>query len=442
MAAVVGCDGHPGDAPRFDRVVLVTVDTLRADHVGCYGYRRPLTPFMDRLAGWGSRFDRAMASATVTVPSHASMLTGSHPFRTGVVSNRHELDPAIPNVASVLGQMGVETAAFAGAKFLRRIGAGFEVVDAEFRRGAATVDAAIRWLEGLAPETRFFLWVHLYDVHEWYRMRPIQPWLKRARESVDFGGPVARYAYMAELHAWPKPFAADWAYADRRVTTPAQILEIIDHYDARISYADHQMSRLHAALEGRGETLWIVASDHGEGLGGHGYISHPLNLYTEQLRVPLIVAGSAGSVPAREIDAQVRLVDLAPTIVELMGGDAHGVARDGRSLVPLLFGEDAADRLVFAEREPYETWMESYGAVDEEVYAVRDRGHVYIARSQSPDEVYALARDPGETRNLESPPPHLAEFLNETLKARRSPAHRPDVPPDIEAELKSLGYAQ
>ncbi len=451
VLAIAGCDrlrGQRGDGPaRFDRVVLVTIDTLRADHVGSYGYRRPTTPFVDRLAARGARFDAAFSASPVTTPSHASLLTGLFPHRHGVLSNWHQLDVALPNMARRLRSRGFDTAAFASVSFLESLNAGFYRFDARLRPGSDTVDAAIEWLRSERNSERFFLWVHLYDVHQWWKWGSASETLLR---TVRTSPRSDESSYISSLHGWPTPFVASWfVYTDRYVATLVEALEIIDHYDARVMYADQQIERLYEAVEetpGGGETLWIVTSDHGEGLGGHGYLSHPIYLYTEQLWVPLIVSGSGGSIPPAVIDSVVSLVDLPATVLELTGGEAGAAPDDGRSLAPLIFGTRAdgeRDRIAFAEREPYGAWMRKFGAVEEDVYAAFDGRHKLILHSRGSDEVYDLQADPMETRSLRSAPPHLASFLSEISSARvRESQPAPEVPAHIEAELEALGYAQ
>ncbi|MEE9609275.1 MAG: sulfatase [Myxococcota bacterium] len=436
-----------GGPARFDRVVLVTIDALRADHVGSYGYRRPTTPFLDRLAERGARFEAAFSPCPVTNPSHASMLTGLFPHRHGVLSNRHRLDASLPSLARRLRSQGFDTAAFASVSFLESLNSGFYRFDARLRPGSETVNAAIDWLKSERNSERFFLWVHLYDVHEWWRMDWANPSLP-IEVKTSIPGDVR--PYMSSLHGWPTPFLAKWVlHGGREITSLVEALEIIDDYDARLLYADGQIERLYQAVEetpGGGETLWIVTSDHGEGLGGHGYLTHGVNLHDEQLRVPLIVSGNEGSIPPAVIDSLVSLVDLPATVLELTVADAGAAWGDGRSLASLLLGrrrETQRDRVAFAERAAYAAWMEKFGAVEENVHAAFDGRHKLILHGRGSDEVYDLLADPMETQNLRDAPPHLASFLGQISSERvRESQPAPELPAHIEAELQALGYVE
>ncbi len=462
-----------GERREYDRVVLVTLDTLRADHVSCYGYPRQTTPFLDSLAARGARFTRAMASFSCTAPSHATMLTGLVPAVHGVLRNGAQLDPAAVDLAEVFAGAGFESAAFLNVRFLSAIAGSFghlevRAVGREKRAasGADVVDAAIVWLESVRKRERFFLWVHLYDAHEWQRA---------VREHGDDPGPIwsgttpdGFLARVAELHGLPapepgKPYAVQWDAKQAREPTgfwkPERYPSCIDAYDERILFADRQLERLYARIEALdlpGRTLWVVTSDHGEGLASHGVAGHGPRIYQEQLHVPLVLHASDGSLSARVVDDLVTHVDLFPTLAETLGlgVSGHPQLYEGRSLWPLVRGESGAltERPAFSQRCP----VEDPAAKDQdEVYALQDGRKKFILHVPGPgavrhaaDEFYDLASDPRELVDLgagEAAAVELRAALGERLRLYRGLARsQPETELSEESmqELRDLGYAR
>jgi arylsulfatase A-like enzyme len=456
---------------QYDRVVLVTIDTLRADHVSCYGYPRRTTPFLDSLAARGARFTSAMASFSCTAPSHATMLTGLVPVVHGVLRNGAELDPAALDLAELFAGAGFESAAIVNVRFLSAIAGSFGHVevravgrDKHGASGADVVDAALAWLENVRKGERFFLWVHLYDVHEWQRAvlehgadpRPI------------WGGatPDGFLARVAELHGLPapepgKPYAVLWDAKQSREPTgfwrPERYPSCIDAYDERILFADRQIERLYERIEALalpGRTLWVVTSDHGEGLASHAVAGHGPRIYQEQLHVPLVLHASDGSLAPRVVDELVAHVDLFPTLAETLGLGVSGDPQlyDRRSLWPLVRGESAAwtRRPVFSQR------CEDPASRDrDEVYALQDGRKKFILHVPVPgaarfaaDEFYDLASDPRELLDLgagHAQAAGLRAALEERLRLYRGLA-RPHAELQLSGEsmqeLRDLGYAQ
>jgi choline-sulfatase len=308
LAMPLACTPAPPAKPQAPNVLLVTIDTFRADRVGIGA-----APAIDRLAASGLRFTSARATVPLTLPSHASIHTGLLPPAHGVRENGAPLADAHQTLARMLKAAGYDTAAFVGAFVLdRRFGlaAGFDTYDDQIPRdpnaterleaerpASAVVDRAIAWLDRRArpataagptppaPPAPFFLWLHLYDPHA-----PYEP---------------------------PPEYRA-------RAQTP---------YDGEIAYADAQLARLLDALSARGQmdrTLVVVAGDHGEGLGDHGERTHGMLLYDSTLRVPLVVV--APGVAAGTRDDAVSLTDIAPTILQA-AGVAAPEAMKGRDLL-------------------------------------------------------------------------------------------------------------
>ncbi|HEY3569253.1 MAG TPA: sulfatase-like hydrolase/transferase [Thermoanaerobaculia bacterium] len=397
-------------APRHPSLVLVTLDTVRADHLGCYGDRQAITPWLDRLAAEGARFTDVSSAVPLTLPSHTSLLTGLLPPHHGLRNNgAGALRPGTTTLATLLAGAGYRTGAFIGAFVLdHRFGLnqGFEVYDDEIERdpnadfaleaerpGREVVDRALAWLE--KDDGRpFFLWVHLYDAHAPYTPPP--------------------------------------AWGSRHPGRP---------YDGEISEVDEQVGRILEALKRRGldgTTAVAVAADHGEGLGEHGELTHGLLLYEPTLHVPVLLRAPWALKP-RVVGTPLSLVDLAPTLAGLLGHPFPG-SLDGRDLSKsLLAGGEPAQEEVYAETRYPATFGWS------PLSALRRRDLKYISAPKP--ELYDLRRDPRESANL------LTELRGTTgdsargfsqrlaaieASAVQGPAREADA--ETKAKLASLGY--
>jgi arylsulfatase A-like enzyme/predicted Zn-dependent protease len=403
-ACVPGCAPHP-EPPA--RVLLVTIDTLRADHVGCYGGKRVHTPTLDALARDGVRFDAAFSPVPLTLPAHSTILTGLDPDRHGVRHNSvFTLPPEIPTVAERMRESGRATAAFVGAFVLDArygLARGFDVYDDQMggrrssrgvvgfaeRRADAVVDSFTAWL-AKAPEA-FFAWVHVYDPHAEYDPPP--------GFTLGFAGRL---------------------------------------YDGEIAYVDSQLARLLAALHARfgpDGTLVVVAADHGEAFGEHGEPSHSYSLYDATQRVPLLVHGP-GFRGGRVVSDVVRLADLAPTLVAAVGAPALPDV-DGRDLALVLRGGAPPER-AYAE-----TLATHYDYGWSALFSVRDARWRYV-EAPTP-ELYDVQADPEERRNVAERHAEIAREHASWLAQRRAAA-RPlaggiELSADERARLRALGYA-
>jgi len=389
---------------------------LRADHVGAYGSALGATPTIDRFAREGLRFDVARAHVPMTLPSHTTIMTGLYPFSNGVRDNgSFRFDGAKPTLASELKRAGYRTAAFVGAFVLdARFGlnAGFDVYDDRVRgesanleivqrTAGAVVAAAGDWITNPQPPVPanpqspipnpWFAWVHLYDPHE-----PYTP---------------------------PEPFASRYAQ---------------DPYSGEIAYADAALGALFDRLRREGaldRTLLVITSDHGESLGEHGERTHGLFAYESTLRVPLVVWAPGAIAPAA-IAAPARLVDIAPTILDLVGAPAGSF--DGRSLRPLAGGhaqdDDPGSYFEALNANLTRNWAPLKGLV---------RGGLKLVDLPIP-ELYDLASDRDERRNLYASQRERARDLEARLDRIDAGARAPQAPAsldaDAEARLRSLGY--
>lgn len=455
LALLCGCRPGPEADDLRSNVLLVVVDTLRADHLPMYGYVRDTAPGLGRLAESSVVFDEALTVMSHTLPAHISLMTGVHPGRHHVLSNGWKYDGPYPTLAGRLQGEGYATAAFVSSFVLNPdsgLGSGFETYESPEARGGKfpgerTTDRATAWIRG-SGDRPFFVFVHYFDTHPQYHSpldvpSPFSPdpalegWLEEA-------GIASRT--VAEVS--PTPITLNGQ--------PLEIEEAVNEYDNQIHRVDGLIRRLLGSLDEEGEldrTLVIVTSDHGEGLGQHGYYSHGLHLYEEQVRVPLIVKPSAARewTPRRIRDA-VSLLDVVPTVLELTGGSV-GPPGDGRSLVPQLLGGTSPDHgrwLLLQRRYFSHRALEARGrrfASRESLHALRGDGALKYLRSGGGEEqMYDLDADPHEVRNLAADRPAEAEALRtrlqELLQARAGEADVAEQ--DVDAEtleaLEALGY--
>jgi arylsulfatase A-like enzyme len=446
--------------PRYDRVVLVTIDTLRADHVSAYGYKRKTTPFFDALSKKGALFRNAVAAVSHTAPSHASMLTGLPPAVHGVTQNGQPLDHAAADLGSVFNEAEYETAAFLSVNFLSGITWSFDHVDVKLHSGGLVADSAISWLRTQRDNDRFFLWVHLYDPHRWKEVEKAPPAELAALRGGKQEDDEQAYAYLAKLHGLPSAEgdAIDLGWNPTikgrgTIETPTRrdYLDLIDAYDAMVLFADRQVMRLYQAIEDLnlpGSTLWVITSDHGEGLASHQVAGHGGRIYQEQLHVPLLIHATDGSIKKARIARLVQLIDLFPTLAGVADARLYGLdpMLYGASLWPLLDGKDGwIDRPAFTERKPLE---QPIAGEPDGMYAMQTDRHKYILHVPGEDEFFDLRGDPGERVNLIEAPSRerdaLQRLLSERIEIFRSSHRAPagEIPQEWIEELRDLGYVQ
>ena len=398
----VACSGNgpeqrPATAAAAHSLLIVTIDTLRSDRVGAYGDRSARTPTLDAIAGRGALFANAFAAAPITLPSHASMMTGRYPAGHGSRHNGMRIDLAVPTLADVLAHEGFKTGAFVAAFPLdRRFGLikGFQTYGDRMPRGLAgrpgnerpgsnVVDEAIDWL-GRRGTGRFFLWVHLFEPHA--------------------------------------------PYGDPRSPRPVEL-----RYADEVAEADRQLARLLNALgTSTASTIVVVASDHGEAFGEHGEVSHSLFLYDTTLRVPLVMAGPGVRAGLR-IEKPIGLIDVAPTVSKLLG--LRPFDADGIDLSAALNGGDVPERVLYAEsfaplldfgwsplRSVREAGWKLIDAPRPELFAVSD------------DRLEAVDRASNETVRVVALRAQIARYSGPDV----STSAKQD--PEAAARLQALGY--
>ncbi len=453
LVAVPLSGGRAGGDHASRRVLLVTLDTTRADRSEVAG--GPVaTPAMASLARRGVWFDQAVAQAPITCPSHLSMLSSTSPVTHGVFANGTPIPGDLPLLQEVFTAAGVPTAGFvAGYPVTARFGfdRGFDVFDDDFggrfgehrlavrrladqvlySRGAPRERNAARVMERARPWLRdhasdgFFCWIHLFDAHGPYAAP--EPFLG------SLAGPVPPPVDGPEM----PPF---WPAAMRAVADPSYWTL---RYHEEIAYADDQLGGVLELLDDLGvldETLVAVVADHGESLGEHDYyFDHGLYLYDATLRVPMVLAGPG--VPAgRRVPCQVRGMDLAPTVLDLVDLDAPETM-EGVSM-RALWERGCPGGVRLSEAVTVEPpWVEDPGAE----LALRvdgDARYKMIRHNRAAAELYDLRADPGETADLGGSGGEIERWLAGELERMRGglPAVAPTLSADVEAQLRALGY--
>jgi arylsulfatase A-like enzyme/tetratricopeptide (TPR) repeat protein len=399
----------PGE-PSYN-ILLITLDTTRADHLGSYGYEQAKTPHLDSLAREGMRFARVYCPAPTTLPSHCSIMSGLYPITHGVRNNGHNLPPGIKMLAEILKGHGYMTSAFVSSFSVDSrfgIGRGFEVYDDTFqsqmplkspnaeRRAENTFAKFSRWLDN-NWQNKFFTWIHYFDPH-----LPYDP---------------------------PLPYREEFE----------------DHlYDGEIAYMDHYVGSVLEELKEKGiieKTIIVVAGDHGEGLGDKGETGHGIFIYEETLRVPLIFHNLNIFPRPQVIESTVRLIDVAPTILDIIGLKDESAGMQGQSLAGWLKGKSKEDLNSFVEtvypRENF-GWSELVGIIEDHWKFI-----------QAPQcELYDLKNDPGEEMNLYSQLNDKASEMAKKLKKELVRFSRFPKNPDVQVvdrteilkKLGSLGY--
>jgi arylsulfatase A-like enzyme/Tfp pilus assembly protein PilF len=398
-----------GLAPSDLNVLFITLDTTRADKLGCYGEKAVATPSLDRLASEGVLFERAIAAVPLTLPAHSTIFTGQPPPAHGVRDNGgYTLDAKHDTLAAVLKRGGWQTGAFVGAFVLDSkwgLDKGFDTYADDFdlskyraislgdvsRPGSQVADRALGWLNEHAGQ-RFFAWLHFYDPHTPYDA--------------------------------PEPYKSQ--YANRP-------------YLGEIAYMDAQVGRVLQWLQDRGladRTIVVAMGDHGEGLGEHREASHGFFIYDSTLRVPLMIRTPYDGLKGRRVTAVVRSEDVMPTLLALVGQQVPSEVK-GTSLLPMMTGA-SSDLNLDAYSESY---YARYHYGWSELRAIRAGRYKLIAAPRP--ELYDLEQDPGETTNLYEQRRPLADRMAAELDrlgrngAVEAPAR---VDPDTRERLAALGY--
>ncbi|MHC5209188.1 MAG: sulfatase [Planctomycetota bacterium] len=380
-ALLVSCGASEQPGPN---VLLISIDTLRADHLGCYGYERPTSPRLDELARAGVVYGQVVSPSNWTLPSHASLLTGRMPARHALLDDGVRLDAGVPTLAEGMRAAGYHTLGVVAHVYVSRafgLERGFDVFDDGLIAGGTTNPVAAQVVDRVlahvdeAPPGPLFLFVHLFDPHWSYT--PPAPW-DTAFTDPDYAGPMdGSYARMIGVEDPGAPIHR------------ADLDQLVALYDGEIASTDAQIGRLLDGLVERGlleDAVVVVTGDHGEEFKDHGALGHGKTLFEEQLRVPLILAGHPGLPPGTRREDPVSTVDIAPTLLALAGAERRAD----------LFGRDLADRPAGSRLLVSETQRFGYT-----MRAGRLGPHKLIRNLTTGREAYFdLAGDPGEGTEL------------------------------------------
>ncbi len=423
-----------GNAPfRLPRanLIMVSIDTLRADRLGAYGYDRDTSPSIDALAARGVRFETVVAASSWTAPSHMTLMTGLHPTTHGV-TERRKLPDGITTLAQVLRENGYTTYANTAGAFLSRRFAfdrGFEVFDQSkaafqdtLKRFGVTLFSARKRLERFPTDQPFFFFLHTYDVHCPYKAPREYAQMFRTRPRKD--------------HLDVSTCKGEWR-RNAAAYTPGQLRFLSDQYDAGIRDVDAALGEFVDFLDESGlldTTLLIVLSDHGEEFAEHGRVDHAWTLHIESLKVPLIFV--APGLEPRVVRQGVGLVDVMPTVLEILDIPAPPV--EGRSLVPLLMGRasDDFDRPLFSELD-FRGRLRSVVHGDE--HLIRDL-------KTETSQWFDWSEDPTEQRGREPSDSNggarLEQVLSEHLAGLKpsQPVPAGEISPQEREQLRALGY--
>ncbi len=391
--------------PAIRHVVLISLDTTRADHVSCYGYPLPTTPNIDALASQGYLFSHSMTPVPLTLPAHTSMFTGTIPPHHGKRKNGDVyFDPMNVTLAQMLKAKGYSTGAFLGAQVLNNsfgLNRGFDTYQDQFankgheRRAEEVNRDAFAWLDRQQKDNSIFLFMHYYDAHDKYA--PPQPFATSFNDN---------------------PYAGEIAYADHCIGQVVAKLKSLDMYDS---------------------TLIIVTGDHGEMLGEHGETTHMFFIYQSALKVPMVFK-LPGASKGHKIDDLASIIDIVPTICDLVGIDPpEGI--EGKNLAGHFRNQPPLpeDRFLYCES----MHPTHYGANSLVGLASKEWKYIHTTRP----ELYNLQKDPGEVSNLIEEQPRQASIFKENLaqiteQAARQGSAQKNAPldPDLLHHLRSLGY--
>lgn len=491
-------------------VVLIVVDTLRADHVGAYG-SDVATPNIDRLAASGVLFENAYSHIPITGPSHATLFTSLAPFEHGVLNNAQIFDPSHHTMAELLGGWARRTAGFVSLgvlqssfKFDQGFDAYYDRFDRDWMKNADEVNAEVMTWLGDNGESPFFAWIHYSDPHEPYAPPGlVYPSIRLLLDGAEVGTvtadgrgrsvslevPPGVHTLRLEPSGEPPrhrirfPFISladdrlemtrgeGWTTKTGRFRAPAydtrlpatleianrspravdatlqlicrellSIPEIRERYALEVEFVDRRIGELLDELDRRGvldSALVIFASDHGEGFGEHNHVGHISQLYEQLIRVPLIISFPSRLPAGARVEERVGLVDVLPTVAELL--DVRPPARvRGRSLVPLIERREVSEVPLLAETYRPEAPTDKRAVIADGFKLIRSVGE------REWEELYDLRSDPGETDDLISSAPEVADRLRELLRSQSSAVqgttHDADLTEDEKEQLRALGY--
>jgi len=450
-----------GCSPEVNRppnIILIVLDTVRKDHLSCYGSKRETTPNIDRLAGQGVLFTNAVSTASWTLPSHASMFTGLYPSThkatfakahiedVTALTKVNFLDEKFTTLAEVLKDHGYSTGGFVAAAWCRAVfglGQGFDVYSDDYRSpGGRTAreinDDAFEWLKN-QKKTPFFLFINYFDAHS-----PFDP--PQPHKTLYQDDPDSKDGYILENKTI--------SYVIKNKTKLPNVLreKILALYDGEIHYVDSEVGRLVAffkTLKVYDNSIIIITSDHGESFGEHYLMDHGRALYEELIDVPLIIIGPNTPKAVRR-EFLVQNVDFMPTILDLLKIEIPLSCQGKSFLKPMMSQDTSPTRMsAFSEASAEQNWIKDYGErFNRNQKSIRTKEWKLIRSSNGEIELYQISTDPEELWNLVEDKPEEASRLMENLfQWERTvysdkPESQKDIGEETQEQLRSLGYIQ
>lgn len=431
-------------------IVLITVDTLRADHVSLYGNSRMLTLNFERLMSGGVLFRQCIVQATTTSPSHASLMTGLYPEDHNVYSNFEALGDTPVTMAEAFKARGFATFALVNMRHLNpevvNLDQGFDtfIKSGNMRRASTSVDKFLGWLDTLDPKQPFFAWIHLADVHTPYHPPPPYDHFYYNEDERD--------PHKNSLqHIWPllptnmsdHPLFLSW------LEGVTDLFWVFAQYDGAVSYVDNEVGRLLDALEERrllGRTAMVLTADHGESLGEHGMYFVHTGLFEPTVHVPLITYFPGTGRQGTEVRDVVQSVDVMPTVLEYFHVPVPGNLR-GQSLWPLIRGSLSPERVAFIEHAGHNQVAlrsDRYKYIRHLRTAHLQPSYPFVAGKE---ELYDLRQDPSERQNIAALRPEVVRMFRREYEVRRKDrmnlqAGTAEVDRETLEVLRSLGYVR
>ena len=393
------------------RVFLLTMDTVRMDHLGCYGYPRITSPFMDSLAESGLRFRESLCACSNTLPSHVSLFSGLQIEQHGLHHNGYlAIHPDVYMLPQLFSDAGYKTGSFTSVVWMNLMGQGFDHHDGYnekyvqdnsttryYRKADETFRQCTDWVESLSPDDDFFTWIHVYDPHnpfyppedlfteftQDFERRPdelFQYWMQDQKKTLHCHEYDGKRSKLAEMH---------------------------NYYDAEIRFVDRELERLYKAAEAKGlleDSLWIITTDHGEGMGQHEYWGHGMHIYDEQMLSPFIMHTPGGQYGPRVVQETIHHIDLLPTMASILeqplpdipltrtGHNLHGLLTDPKHQLP--------PRNHYYQRRKRKSSGFTQDWEEGPIVGLKGDTHTVIHHRNGQHEVYNNEQDPHQLENL------------------------------------------
>lgn len=463
---------------KINSIFLITIDTIRADHLSCYNYPRKVTPFIDSLAKDGIIFTSAYSNSSTTAPAHSSIFTGLYPITHGVLKNWIKLDDNFQTLAEILKEEGFKTVAFTGVELFKacNLYQGFEYYNEpenarekwgkKYRSARLTFGEIKKFFSQKKVNGKYFIWIHFFDPHRPYY--PPQKFIGKIKQFNDkekmirfwenvhkinpevYKGEVFRHRERSNF------FKKEGDLKHENMTAEDIMYEQINLYDAEIIYVDKVLEEIFNFFEEIGfnkNSLWIITGDHGEGLGNHNWFMHGKHIYRELIHIPLIFYFREKRIRKKE-SAVVEHTNILPTILEILKIKKYKKENrlNGVSMLPLILGQVKKynKRFSFAQREKYK-FRKMKKIPDYLIYekgdkfsVIDDRFHFIYNITTGREEFFDIRKDPYEILNLSSTiqsekGKYKAQLLKTIKNLKKKRKTKKATAKEIE-KIKSLGY--